>query len=106
MRRISFMPGPRRSGAAAAGILAVAALLAAAPAAAASHPRSCWEYRNSVGRWVNLCRTYSSRDTGPRVNLPRPFHYPFHFEPPYGGNGPYYGYEPYNGYQSALGIRF
>ena len=91
----------------AAGALTAATVFAAVPATAAStHQRSCLRYSYSLDRWVNVCRTYSSRDAAPPLDAPHPFFYPYHYVPPYGSNGPYYGYEPYNGYQSALGIWF
>ena len=97
----------KRRGSVAAAMLVGAALCAAVPAAAApTHQRSCLHYSYSVDRWVNVCRTYSNRDAGPRLVAPHPFYYPFHYEPPYATNGPYYGYQPYNGFQSALGIWF
>ena len=97
----------KRGGLMVAGMLAAVTLFAAAPAAATpTHQRACLRYSFSLDRWVNVCRTYSYRNGGPRLDAPHPFYYPYHYEPPYGSNGPYYGYEPYNGYQSGLGVWF
>ena len=44
---------------------------AAVPAAAApTHQHSCLRYGYSVDRWVDVCRTYSNRDAGPRLAGP------------------------------------
>ncbi len=91
----------------ATGLLAAATQLAVPAVAATGHRHACLQYSYRIDRWVNVCRTYSYRDTGPRFEgAPHPFFYPYQYTPPYGSNGPYYGYEPYNGYQSALGIWF
>src|SRR5258708_31766889 len=107
-----------RPGAMAVGLLAMTALFAAGPVAAAvryaspsqsyhasAYPRSCRHYDYGVERWVNVCRTYSSRYVYPQRAPVHPDYYPYRYryQPPVTDGGPYYGREPYSGYESSFG---